>query len=135
MNIPLDGIQVLSQSDLDCVLGIDGITIGVQTDGMVFMAPHQETEFTVSSAIAGHYNRSGAGHFFIHDDYGGFTLNPIIPAGTGRQARVSARNLEFTGLFHSAETITKQKPGWRVQYYLSPGERIAFSVFPPREFP
>jgi len=79
------------------------------------------------------------------------TVHPAIPYGTGRLPRYTALDaLDFTGYKstgmpppggqsliwqqHSDDRLSLQASGWRVQWNLSPGERLGFSVSPVRPF-
>ena len=139
-SLSLRGLMVLEKSDIECVLGNDQLTVGVQCDGMVFFVPHGEATFILQSKIGGQWNRFRCGHLLTIDDYGGFAVNPDIPLGSGRLARtkVLTPDLDFVpipvGEFGNTEFVSSADPNWRIQWQLSPGERLAVSVFPPRPF-
>ena len=140
----LSGLEILRQNDLECVLVNDHITFGVQCDGLVMVAPHKELILECESKIGGKWNRFAAGHLFCLDEWGGFAVNPAIPMGSGRLARVDAGirtgrvkggELDFSGYVDNKTFISSANPGWKVKWNISPGERIAISVFPPRPYP
>lgn len=84
----LEDLEVLHRSDTECVLANDRITFGVQCDGMVMVAPQEETTLTLTSDLGGRWNRLIAGHLLVVDDWGGFTVNPALPWGSGWRARI-----------------------------------------------
>jgi len=139
-SLPLSDLKVLRRSDKECVLGNDELTIGIQCDGMVFLVPHAEAEFTLKSRIGGIWSRIRCGHLLVVDDYGGFSVNPDIPLGSGRLARtrVLTPDLDFVdiplGEFGNTKFLSQAEPGWQIRWKVSPGERLAVSVFPPRPF-
>jgi len=138
------GLHVLRKNGSECVLANDSITFGVQCDSLVMVVPHGELKLGCESKIGGKWNRLIAGYLLVADEYGGMTADPTIPLGSGRLARVDAgatvsrsadSGVEFTGKEDDQTFLSSAQPGWRLKYYLSPGERIAISVFPPRPYP
>jgi len=144
LSLPLKGLEVVRWNEKECVLGSDALTMGVQCDSLLVIAPHDELMLECQSGIGGKWNRYACGHMLIRDDLGGFAVNPDIPAGTGRLARTNinqmpgwlkAGALDFSGKINDLNFLSTADPGWKAKWYLSPGERIGISVFPPRPFP
>ena len=137
---PLTGLRVVSSTPTECVLTCDRFTVGVQCDGLAVFSPHRELEFTVRSRIGGRWNRLRAGHLLAADGRGGFAVNPHVPAGTGRTARVRVADPapDFvdipTGEIGNTTFLSGADPGWAMTWTVSPGERLGVSVFPPRPF-
>ncbi len=139
-----DGLEILSRTDKEVVLANDQITFGIQCDGLVMISPGKELVLECTSRIGGKWNRFAAGHLFCLDDWGGFAVNPDIPLGSGRLARVDANvrtgrvrdgDLDFSGRVDDKTFISSAKPNWKIKWSISPGERIGISVFPPRPYP
>jgi hypothetical protein len=110
----------------------------------MLVSPQKEVALSCRSRIPGEWNRLDDGHCFIHDTLGGFAVNPDIPFGTGRLARVDANirtgrvkrgDLDFSGYVDNKTYLSSAKAGWEVKWYISPGERLGISVFPPRPYP
>ena len=133
---PLTGLMVMSQTANEVVLSNDNLTFGVQADGMVMISPQTEFTLTLTSQIVGAWNRFEAGHLLVVDDYGGFTVNPAIPLGSGRLARTSVITsaLDFTSKINDLNFLSQAAPNWQISWTVSPGERIAISTFPPRPY-
>jgi len=143
----LQGMRILSKTDTECVLGNDKMTIGVQCDSLVMIVPHEEMIFEFTSKIGGKWNRLGFGHLLACDGIGGFAVNPDIPLGSGRLPRVTTEirtgrvsktmwsGLDFCNTVDNKHFISSAKPGWQISWAVIPGERLAFSVFPPRPYP
>jgi len=143
-SLTLKGLAILSQTSTEVVLGNDNLTLGVQCDSLVMVVPHNDLVLTLTSRIGGEWNRLAAGHLFVRDGYGGMTVNPDIPLGSGRPARLDANvrpgrvvsgELDFSGRSDDQVFLSQAKPGWSIKWYLSPGERIGISTFPPRLYP
>lgn len=143
-SLGLAGIEVLSQRPKECILANDSITFGIQCDSLVMVVPHDELTLTCESKIGGRWNRLLDGHLLAADEYGGMAVNPAIPLGSGRLPRVDASltpgrggpgGIDFAGITNDQTFLSSAEPGWRLKYSLSPGERIAISVFPPRPYP
>jgi hypothetical protein len=143
-SVPLTGLQILKETPLECVLSNDFITFGVQCDGLIMVSPHQDIALACRSLIGGEWNRLADGHLIARDKSGGFAVNPDIPLGTGRLARLDANvrtgrvkggDLDFSGYVDNKTFLSSAKPGWEVKWYISPGERLGISVFPPRPYP
>ena len=136
-SLPLRGLRVLSHTATECVLANDHLTLGVQCDGLMLLSPQQELALTLTSQIGGKWNRLIAGHLLAIDDWGGFTVNPAIPLGSGRTARVSVLTpgLDFMGRQNDTHFVSSAASGWKVRWRLSPGERLGISTFPPRTYP
>lgn len=87
-SLPLANLSVLNKSKTECVIGDDHVTFGIQCDSLVMVVPHDELTLACTSRIGGKWNRLAEGHLFVVDDYGGFAVNPDIPAGSGRRVRI-----------------------------------------------
>lgn len=133
---PLKGLRVLKQDPLVCVLANDAVTFGVQCDGLVMISPQTELDLDVTSRIGGQWNRLIAGHLYAGDAWGGFTVNPAIPLGSGRPPRVEVKtpHLDFIGKVNDTVFVSQAQPGWQMRWQVSPGERIALTTFPPRPY-
>jgi hypothetical protein len=112
----------------------------------VIVVPHEEVELSCESKIAGIWNRFIEGHLTALDDYGGMAVNPDIPLGSGRIARSLAGGMwelareplgvmDFRGVLGNTTFLSHVKPGWQIKWLVSPGERLAISIFPPRPYP
>ncbi len=142
-SLDLKDLEILVQNEKECVLANDNITFGIQSDGLIMVVPHNEIRLELESLIGGKWNRLSCGHLLVRDDIGGFAVNPVIPRGTGRFCRIDAgiepgrvtkEMIDFAGKVNDQESISRADPGWRLRYYLSPGERLGISVFPPRPY-
>lgn len=149
-DIPFKDLKIRSKTDTECVISCPDVTFGVQLDGMVFLTPHKrDIKLTCTSKIGGMWNRFAFGFLTVFDGYGGFTVTPDLPEGTGKLCNyeVLTENLDFTqlkfnnhlGLIDNKENpnfnfISNAKAGWQIAYTISPGERLAISTFPPREY-
>ncbi len=100
------------------------------------ISPQVEATLTLTSKIGGIWNRFEAGNLLVVDDYGGFTVNPAIPLGSGRLTRTSIITpaLDFANRINDLNFLSKATPGWQISWTVSPGERIALSTFPPRPY-
>ncbi len=136
-SLPLRGLQVSSRTATECVLTNGNLTLGVQCDGMMLVSPQKELALTLTSQIGGKWNRLIAGQLLAIDEWGGFTVNPAIPLGSGRTARTSVLTpqLDFLGRVNDTHFVSSAAPGWKVRWDLSPGERLGISTFPPRSYP
>ncbi len=143
-SLDLRGLEVLEHDETQCLLANDRVTIGVQCDSLIMVVPHDEMTLACKSGIGGKWNRLAFGHLLAMDDLGGFAVNPSIPLGTGRLARLdadqmpswlSAGSMDFSGRVNDVTFISAAEPGWTAKWHLSPGERIGLSVFPPRPYP
>jgi hypothetical protein len=83
----LTDLRVISASDDHCILGNKDITIGIQGDSLLGFVPHVQTNITVTSVYDGSFNRLTWGHLLSEDDFGGFTVSPYPPSGSGRMPR------------------------------------------------
>lgn len=142
--LDLAGLKLLRESPTECLLANENLTLGIQCDSLVMVVPHKELKLTCESKIGGVWNRLVTGHLLVLDDYGGFSANPAIPIGSGRLARVdtgitisraSESGIDFVGKEDDQTFLSSTQPGWRLEYFLSPGERLALTVFPPRPYP
>lgn len=118
----LEGLSVLSSDDKVCVLANSSITIGIQCDSLMMIAPAEELTMTVTGRMGGNWNRYLKGHLYLVDDYGGMTVNPAIPLGSGRVPRT-----QWLSGAMEAEN-------WQANWTVSPGERLGITVFPPRPY-
>ena len=150
-SVSLSGLSILSKDDTVAILANSNITFGIQCDGLVMMSPQTDVDLTLQSQIGGKWNRLRNGYLMVQDDFGGMTVHPAIPEGTGRLPRAVAldaldfANFKSTGLGtpgghdqiwqqKSDDRISNQAAGWRVKWTISPGERLGFSVSPVRPF-
>lgn len=148
---PLKDLKIHSKTDTECVISSPEITFGVQMDGMLFLTPHNgDVRLECTSKISGLWNRFNFGFLTCIDDYGGFTVTPDLPEGTGKlcKTEVLTDGLDFVNIpFDNSSAlidgnkmhphwneITNCKPGWRIAWTISPGERLAIGTFPPREY-
>jgi hypothetical protein len=145
-SLPLEGLEVLSRTTRECVLANELLTFGIQCDSLMMVVPHAELVFTCTSRIGGRWNRLACGHLLAADGEGGMAVNPDLPPGSGRTARVDTGidtqpgrvgygQLDFSGLWDNQTFLSEARPGWQVRWLLSPGDRLGVSVFPPRPFP
>ncbi|MFC1719111.1 chitobiase/beta-hexosaminidase C-terminal domain-containing protein, partial [Candidatus Poribacteria bacterium] len=138
-SLDLRNMEILISNDIECVLANDAMTIGIQCDGLMLISPHKELSMTCHSMIAGRWNRLEAGHLLVVDDFGGITVNPHVPLGSGRLARAElvSRDIDFSeisGTTGNVDFLSDAKPGWEIMWTVNPGERLGTSVFPPRPF-
>ncbi len=150
-SVSFEGLRVRSTTDTECVLSNPNISFGVQMDGSVFLTPHKENvRLVCTSEIAGSFNRLHGGVLLVLDDYGGFTVMPDVPVGTGLTSQhevltpgldfptwefgnqIAWRGDEFEEEYNTK--ISNAKPGWQIAYTVRPGERLAIGTFPPREY-
>lgn len=160
-SLSLKGLRIDKQNDDVCVLSNDQMTIGVQADSLLVVSPARELEMNLTNLLGGDWNRYARGSLLSLDDFGGFTVSPYTPPGTGRQPRskLLTPGLEFVNLtpvnalsglaWDGGEAVKKidtdrpyntedpgpADPGWEAQWSTSPGEFFCASVFPPRPFP
>jgi len=146
-SLGLNGLKILRKNEKECVIANDSVTFGVQCDSLMMVVPHDE--LILSCKIAGKWNRFACGHMTIIDEYGGMAVNPDRPFACGRLARthvgrhyagivpgrIRPGQVDFSGLYDDQTFLSRAKPGWEVSWHLSPGERLAISIFPPRPFP
>ena len=155
-SLPFDGLEILSTTETECVIANEYATFGVQLDSTIFLTPHNsDIDMTVTSEIAGMWNKLAYGYVIALDNYGGFTVMPDIPTGSGRMPRyeILTENLDFAEVPFESEygwrfkdengnqyvsdfktDVSNAKPGWQVKWTISPGERLAITTFPPREY-
>jgi|GEM_PF-1870743 len=137
-SLDLKGLRVDKKTDDVCVLTNDQLTIGIQSDSMMAISPQRELKMKLTNLLGGDFNRYARGHLYSTDDFGGITVNPYIPMGTGLTARsrLLTDNLSFANYAEREYDETgKAAPGWRAQWTTSPGELLCTSVFPPRPYP
>lgn len=144
-------LSIHSTTDTECVISNAQVTFGVQMDGAVFLTPHGgDIRMECTSRISGLWNRLNYGFLTCIDDYGGFTVTPDLPEGTGKKCNfeVLTENLDFadipldntrrlindTEMHPSWNEISNARAGWQIAWTISPGERLAISTFPPREY-
>jgi hypothetical protein len=135
-SVPLERLEVLKQDSTVCVLANDYLTMGLQCDGMLMIAPQQKMSLIAENKIGGKWNRLISGQLISLDDWGGYTVNPTIPLGCGKlpETEVLTPGLDFIGRINDVHFISNTPQGWQVKWNLIPGERIALSVFPPRPY-
>ena len=139
-SLSLSGLTVLERDDEKCILGNANVTFGVQMDSLLGIVPHDELEMIVENAFGGDFNRYNeiSGDVLSEDDFGGFTVNPYIPRGTGRLPQVevvSPSNPDFVTLDRvDVDAAGAAQPGWKMRWTLSEGERLFTSVFPVRPY-
>ena len=137
-SLSLAGLRVDKKTPDVVVLSNNNLTIGIQGDSMMAISPQKNLTMTLTNLLGGDFNRYARGHLFSTDDFGGFTVNPYIPLGTGlrAQSKLLTPNLSFA---HFAErdydAIGQASPNWRAQWTTRPGELLCTSVFPPRPYP
>jgi hypothetical protein len=133
---PLANLSVLKKNSKECVLANGNLTAGVQCDGLMVISPQKDLDLTLTSALGGRWNRLIGGNLLVLDDFGGFTVNPALPLGSGRIPRVDVltQGLDFPGKLCDTNFLSHAQPGWQMKWSLSPGERLGISVFPPRPF-
>ena len=149
-SLDLMGLEIVRQTETECIVANQRITFGIQCDSLMMVVPHEELMLVCESQISGRWNRLACGHLLVVDDLGGFAVNPAIPLGCGRLARMhlgesgwkgvkSGRHtpgaIDFDNTSDNQTFLSKTKSPWSVRYHLSPGERLGISVFPPRPFP
>ena len=138
----LSDLSVLRQDNKEVVLTNSNVTIGIQFDTAMIVTPHVEANIVVESKIGGRWNRLRTGHLLALDDFGGFSINPYIPLGTGKIPRSTVLTpLDFEGVknlnidsFTVNSFLSKMTPGWKVQWQISPGARLFVSAAPVRPF-
>lgn len=150
-NVSFANLKIRSKTDTECVISCPDVTFGVQMDGIVFLTPHNgDIRLECTSKISGIWNRFDWGFLTCIDDYGGFTVTPDLPEGTGKLCNyeVITENLDFVDIpFDNAKRlidgkymhphwneVSNVKAGWQIAWTISPGERLAISTFPPREY-
>lgn len=150
-NISFENLKIKSKTDTECVISCPEVTFGVQMDGMVFLTPHTgDIRLECTSGISGLWNRFDYGFLTCIDDYGGFTVTPDLPEGTGKKCKyeILTDGLDFIDIpFDNTRVllegnkmqphwneISNCKAGWQIAWTISPGERLAISTFPPREY-
>lgn len=137
-SLTLEGLRIDKKTDDVCVLSNDQLTIGIQGDSMMAISPQHELRMTLTNLLGGDFNRYARGHLYSTDDFGGITVNPYIPMGTGRFARseLLTTGLDFLRYEEREYDKTgKAAPDWQAQWTTSPGELLCTSVFPPRPYP
>lgn len=150
-DISFANLKIRSKTDTECVISCPDVTFGVQMDGLVFLTPHNgDIRLECTSKISGLWNRFDWGFLTCIDDYGGFTVTPDLPEGTGKKCNyeILTENLDFVDIpFDNSRglvdgkymhphwnEISNAKAGWQIAWTISPGERLAISTFPPREY-
>jgi len=148
-SLSLDKLEVILKTSNECVLANDKVTFGIQCDGLLMIVPHENLILRLTSQIGGKWNRLAQGHLLALDDYGGFSVNPDIPFGTGRRVRVhvgkhysglgygriNPGQVDFMNTAGNVKFISCADKGWLIDWHLVPGERLGISVCPPRPFP
>lgn len=138
LNKSLANLTTVSRSMEEVILttGDEGVSFGVQMDGMMLIASHGDNlTATTTSAIDGKWNRLYLGNLIARDDIGGFTVNMAVPFGTGLLPEYTAsEGVDFENVFRDTSFISKAKVGWNVTWEVCKGEMLAVSVFPPKEY-
>ena len=140
LSVQLSDLKVLSfvsGAAGRCIVGNSAISIGVQVDGLLGFVPQVDAVATLVNSFGGDFNRIHDGHLLTEDDFGGMTVTPAIPAGSGKLARwrMVTKGLLFPD-FNATDTNTTEQlaPGWSVAWQLSAGERLFSSVMPNRPY-
>lgn len=137
-SLSLAGLRIDKKTADVCVLTNDQLTIGIQADSMMAISPQHQLQMTLTNLLGGDFNRYARGHLYSTDDFGGITVNPYIPMGTGRtaQSMLLTEGLSFAEYAEREYDRTgKAAPNWQAQWTTSPGELLCTSVFPPRPYP
>lgn len=137
-SVSLADLRIDQQNDDVCVLSNEHVTIGVQADSMVVFNPHEEMEMTLTNLLGGDFNRYARGHVYSTDDFGGITVNPYCPPGTGRVPRSSLLTVGLSFAEYEErdyDELGAAEPGWQALWQVTPGELFCTSVFPPRAYP
>ena len=124
LSASLRGLSVLDDTPARCVLSNSEISIGVQADGLLGLVPqgeNQELTATLTSLIGGSFNRFTDGHLVSLDDWGGLTVTPAIPRGSGILPRAKLLKDPRTGQVPrfgqlergDIETVEDLSPGWQ----------------------
>src|SRR5699024_5444841 len=108
-SLSLAGLSVDKQNDKVCVLSNDQLTIGIQCDSLMVINPQQKLSMTLTNLFGGDFNRYARGYLYSADDFGGITVTPYIPAGTGLrvQSKLLTQGLAFADLAPSDIDFTK----------------------------
>ncbi len=147
----LSTLSVKSATNKECIVTNPEITFGVQMDGILFLTPTKgDVSFKCTSQISGLFNRYAFGHLTVVDGYGGFTVTPDISMGSGRTSdcTVLTEGLDFVSYkFQNQLNLDKNKnpydmntlvsnckAGFQILWNVRPGERLAISTFPPKEY-
>ncbi len=134
----LANLTVKSQSSTEVILttGESGVSFGIQMDGLMLISTHGTAlTATCTGELAAPWSRLLNGHLMVRDDYGGFTVNPAIPVGTGRTARYEVLDeIDFARPRGDTNFMSQTPAGWRIAWTVDSGEMLGVSVFPCREF-
>lgn len=162
VSVPFTNLRVLREPlkspGGECVVGNDHISIGVQVDGMLGIVPadtntdsnadeNGRVECTVECAFPSNFNRFYNGHLLAQDDFGGFTVSPVVVVGSGRKPQCSvvtnnnngtSEPLDFLSLARNDTNFTSSGASaqgkWRFQWTLERGDRLFSSVMPVRPY-
>ena len=132
------GLRIDKKTDDVCVLTNDQLTVGIQGDSMMAISPQHQLKMTLTNLFGGDFNRYARGFLYSTDDFGGITVNPYIPMGTGKtaQSKLLTKGLSFAEYAErDYDNTGKADRGWQAQWSTSPGELFCTSVFPPRPYP
>lgn len=134
----LASLTVSSQSSTEVILttGEGGVSFGIQMDGLMLISTHGTAlTATCTGEISAPWSRLLSGHLMVRDDYGGFTVNPAIPVGTGRTARCEVLDeIDFARPRGDTAFMSQTPAGWRIAWTVDSGEMLGVSVFPCREY-
>lgn len=153
-SLPFANLRIDRQDDDVCILSNEVLTIGIQRDSLVVFSPQRPLEMTLTNLLGGDFNRYSRGSLYSADDFGGISVDPYTPPGTGLevQSQLLTRGLSFEKLtsLHalqeavaagvegrppwSTEKPGAAEPGWQARWSTRPGEFFTTSVFPPRPF-
>lgn len=154
-SLPLANLRVDQSTEDVCVLSNEYLTIGIQRDSLVVISPQSELTMTLTNLLGGDYNRYARGYLYSTDDFGGVSVDPYIPSGTGLepQSELLTGGLSFVELtsLHAyqeqlatgtvwgraawnTEELGSAEPGWQATWTTLPGTLFTTSVFPPRPF-
>ncbi len=135
----LSGLAVYgtpTEREVVLTTGEGGVTFGIQMDGLMLASTHSaDLTLTVTSEFDGEWNRLLNGHLVSKDGYGGFTVNPYIPLGTGRTPRLDVQSeIDFALSAGDTQYVSRTPKGWSIAWTISSGELLGITAFPPREY-
>lgn len=153
-SLSLKNLRIDQQTEDVCVLSNDQLTIGIQRDSLMVISPQRELQMTLTNLLGGDFNRYARGYLYSTDDFGGITVDPYVPPGTGLepQSELLTKGLSFEKLSSeytlqhqkkineqiddpwSSEELGAAESGWQARWTTRPGEFFTTSVFPPRPY-
>ena len=157
LSAPLTDLAVLETDPTLCVLGNSYVALGVQADGLLGIVPQQQRQgrghrqqdygqgqaltATLTNQFGGAFNRFAEGSLLSLDDWGGLTVTPALPRGSGLLPRATLLpnhegQLPTFGALprDDIETAVQLDGGWRAQWSIQAGTRLFSSVAPVRPF-